>query len=171
MSARERQHRRAAAVSTAVVPARLEQDDDLEGMVVEVVEKGRRAHRDQPVRGRKGKRHDRAEQGTVKAHCRPRGQPRRAPRGARRLQRDDDTVEGADPSDPDGAAREEREEPDAAEGQGEARQHVQPAPVWTAQDEESAWVFVRAELVAGLDHCEVGLGPKRVADGFMEIEA
>ena len=31
-------------------------------------------------------------------------------------------------------------------------------------------MFVRAELVAGLDHCEVGLGPKRVADRFMEIE-
>ena len=62
-----------------------------------------------------------------------------------------------------------RVEPDGTEGQDEARQCVQPAPVWTAQDEESAWVFVRAELVAGLDHCEVGLGPKRVADGFMEI--
>ena len=64
-----------------------------------------------------------------------------------------------------------REEPDGTEGLEEARRHFQPAPVWAAQDEESAWVIVRAELIAGLDHCEVGLGPKRVADGFMEIEA
>jgi hypothetical protein len=64
-----------------------------------------------------------------------------------------------------------RVEPDGAEGQEEARRHFQPAPEWAAQDEESAWVIVRAEMVAGLDHCEVGLGPKRVADSFMEIEA
>jgi hypothetical protein len=35
----------------------------------------------------------------------------------------------------------------------------------------SAWDFLHAELVAGLEHCEVGLGPKRVADRIMEIEA
>ena len=64
-----------------------------------------------------------------------------------------------------------RVEPDGTEGQDEARRHFQPAPDWAAQDEESAWVIIRAELVGGLDHCEVGLGPKRVADGFMQIEA
>jgi hypothetical protein len=64
-----------------------------------------------------------------------------------------------------------REEPDGAGGQVEAQQHNQPAPGWSAQEEDSAWVFLRAELVAGLEHCEVGLGPKRLADRFMEIEA
>ena len=70
-----------------------------------------------------------------------------------------------------GAEATMREEPGGTEGLEEARRHFQPAPVWAAQEEEPAWVIVRAELIAGLDHCEVGLGPKRVADGFRQIEA
>jgi hypothetical protein len=62
-------------------------------------------------------------------------------------------------------------EPDGAGGQVVARQHGQPAPAWSDQEEMSAWDFLHAELVAGLEHCEVGLGPKRVADRIMGIEA
>jgi hypothetical protein len=54
---------------------------------------------------------------------------------------------------------EARMEPDGAGGQVVARQHGQPAPGWSAQEEMSAWDFLHAELVAGLEHCEVGLGP------------
>ena len=50
-------------------------------------------------------------------------------------------------------------EPDGLEEQGEARVSSQPAPDWTAQDEEHAWDIFRAALVAGLDHPEVDLGP------------
>ena len=64
-----------------------------------------------------------------------------------------------------------RVEPDGMEGQEEARRLSQPAPEWTAQDEEHAWDIVRTALVAGLDHPEVGLGPNRVADGFMELDS
>ncbi len=62
-------------------------------------------------------------------------------------------------------------EPDGMEEQEVARELSQPAPEWTAQDEEHAWDIVRAALVAGLDHPEVGLGPNRVAVGFMELDS
>jgi hypothetical protein len=62
-------------------------------------------------------------------------------------------------------------EPGGAGGQVVVRQNDQPAPAWTVQEEMSAWDFLHPELVAGLEHCEMGLGPKRVADRIMEIGA
>ena len=70
-------------------------------------------------------------------------------------------------------------EPDGPEGQSEVRRYIQPTPEWDTQAGEEptsgewagAWGIVRAAMVAGLDHREVGLGPSRVADGFMELEA
>ena len=72
-----------------------------------------------------------------------------------------------------------RVEPDGTEGQSEVRRCIQPAPEWATQANEEpvsgegagAWDIVRAAMVAGLDHREVGLGPSRVADVFMELEA
>ena len=72
-----------------------------------------------------------------------------------------------------------RLEPDGTEGQPEARRFIQPAPEGATQaneepasgDRVAAWVNVRAAMVAGLDHREVGLGPSRVSDGFMQLEA
>jgi hypothetical protein len=57
------------------------------------------------------------------------------------------------------------------EEQGEARVSSQPAPEWTAQDEEHVWNIVRAALIDGLDHPGVGLGPNRVVAGLMELES
>ena len=64
------------------------------------------------------------------------------------------------------------EEPDTREWSIVRASRASPGlhwlPGWATARSAGAWGIVRAAMIAGLDHREVGLGPSRVADGFLE---